>query len=234
MARQVSDEEFSEFVHGAWPGLYRTAYLLLGDPGLAEDLVQTALAKTYAAWPRCATCRPPPATPARRCSTPPRRGSASGRGATSCRPSTCPTPDGRPTRRTGPPCSTPSPPAAAPARRGGAALLRGPVRRRDGHALGCSEGTVKSQTSKALDTLRGCSATPSSPSRRPNWEAPMTERLSALLHEEADRLHVPMPAAGETLAAGRRVRRRRRVTQGLTAVVVVAAIGRRQRVPRRW
>ena len=51
MARQVSDEEFSEFVHGAWPGLYRTAYLLLGDAGLAEDLVQTALAKTYAAWP---------------------------------------------------------------------------------------------------------------------------------------------------------------------------------------
>ena len=51
MTLQISDEEFSEFVHGAWPGLYRTAYLLLGDAGLAEDLVQTALAKTYAAWP---------------------------------------------------------------------------------------------------------------------------------------------------------------------------------------
>jgi DNA-directed RNA polymerase specialized sigma24 family protein len=51
MARQVSDEAFSEFVHGAWPGLYRTAYLLLGDAGLAEDLVQTALAKTHATWP---------------------------------------------------------------------------------------------------------------------------------------------------------------------------------------
>ena len=38
MARQVSDEAFSEFVHGAWPGLYRTAYLLLGDAGLAENL----------------------------------------------------------------------------------------------------------------------------------------------------------------------------------------------------
>ena len=50
MARQVSDEAFSEFVHGAWSGLYRTAYLLLGDAGLAEDLVQTALAKTYARW----------------------------------------------------------------------------------------------------------------------------------------------------------------------------------------
>jgi hypothetical protein len=60
MARQVSDEAFSEFVHGAWPGLYRTAYLLLGDAGLAEDLVQTALAKTYAAWPSVRDVRAAP------------------------------------------------------------------------------------------------------------------------------------------------------------------------------
>ena len=50
MARPPSDAEFSELVHAAWPSLYRTAYLLLGDRGLAEDLVQTALAKTYASW----------------------------------------------------------------------------------------------------------------------------------------------------------------------------------------
>jgi RNA polymerase sigma-70 factor (sigma-E family) len=50
MARPPSDAEFSEFVHASWPALYRTAYLLLGDRGLAEDLVQTALAKTYASW----------------------------------------------------------------------------------------------------------------------------------------------------------------------------------------
>ena len=47
-----TDAEFAELVHGAWPALYRTAYLMLGDHALAEDLVQTALAKTYAAWPR--------------------------------------------------------------------------------------------------------------------------------------------------------------------------------------
>ncbi len=47
-----SDEQFTEFVHASWPSLYRTAYLLLGDRGLAEDLVQTALAKTYASWSR--------------------------------------------------------------------------------------------------------------------------------------------------------------------------------------
>ncbi|MXG88177.1 SigE family RNA polymerase sigma factor [Nocardioides flavescens] len=43
---------FTEFVEVAWPGLYRTAYLLLGDHQLAEDLVQDALAKTYASWRR--------------------------------------------------------------------------------------------------------------------------------------------------------------------------------------
>lgn len=31
------------------PSLYRTAYLLVGDRGLA-DLVQTSLTKTYASW----------------------------------------------------------------------------------------------------------------------------------------------------------------------------------------
>lgn len=50
MASTMTDEAFADFVHAAWPGLYRTAYLMLGDHQLAEDLVQTALAKTYASW----------------------------------------------------------------------------------------------------------------------------------------------------------------------------------------
>ncbi len=48
--RPPSDAEFTELVHGSWASLYRTAYLLLGDRAEAEDLVQTALAKTYASW----------------------------------------------------------------------------------------------------------------------------------------------------------------------------------------
>ena len=52
MGRTPDDAEFAELVHVAWPGLYRTAYLLLGDRSLAEDLVQTALANTYASWGR--------------------------------------------------------------------------------------------------------------------------------------------------------------------------------------
>lgn len=50
MPAPPTDDEYAAFVHAAWPRLYRTAYLLLGDHGLAEDLVQTALAKTYASW----------------------------------------------------------------------------------------------------------------------------------------------------------------------------------------
>ena len=41
MARPPShDGDFTEFVQASWPGLYRTAYLLVGDRGLAEDLAQ--------------------------------------------------------------------------------------------------------------------------------------------------------------------------------------------------
>lgn len=50
MTRSPTNEEFTELVHGSWGSLYRTAYLILGDHGLAEDLVQTALARTYASW----------------------------------------------------------------------------------------------------------------------------------------------------------------------------------------
>jgi RNA polymerase sigma-70 factor (sigma-E family) len=50
MSRTPTDGEFAEFVEAAWPGLYRTAYLILGEHQLAEDLVQTTLAKTFASW----------------------------------------------------------------------------------------------------------------------------------------------------------------------------------------
>lgn len=43
---------FDEFVAARQRGLLRTAYLLCGDWHLAEDLVQSTLAKLYVAWPR--------------------------------------------------------------------------------------------------------------------------------------------------------------------------------------
>jgi RNA polymerase sigma-70 factor (sigma-E family) len=44
--------EFPEFVAARSGALHRAAYLMVGDTGLAQDLVQEALTKTYVAWPR--------------------------------------------------------------------------------------------------------------------------------------------------------------------------------------
>jgi RNA polymerase sigma-70 factor (sigma-E family) len=46
------DDGFTAYVAGRRAHLFRTAYLLCGDPHRAEDIVQTALAKLYVAWPR--------------------------------------------------------------------------------------------------------------------------------------------------------------------------------------
>ncbi|MFF0182928.1 SigE family RNA polymerase sigma factor [Micromonospora sp. NPDC005223] len=45
-------ESFREFVVQRSPALSRTAYLLTGDHQLAEDLLQSALARTYRHWRR--------------------------------------------------------------------------------------------------------------------------------------------------------------------------------------
>jgi len=49
---QTIEEQFRAFVAARSPALLRTAYLLTGDWGIAEDLLQTALTKTYLAWLR--------------------------------------------------------------------------------------------------------------------------------------------------------------------------------------
>jgi RNA polymerase sigma-70 factor (sigma-E family) len=46
------DADFSEYMAARQPSLLRTAYLLTGDRHTAEDLVQTALAKLYLSWDR--------------------------------------------------------------------------------------------------------------------------------------------------------------------------------------
>ncbi len=45
----LDEESFREFVARRQQALLRTAYLLTGDWGTAEDLLQTALTKTYLA-----------------------------------------------------------------------------------------------------------------------------------------------------------------------------------------
>lgn len=59
MRRERTDAEFSDFVAARSTQLYRSAYLLTGTPHAAEDLVQTALAKVYAAWSRVRSAEDP-------------------------------------------------------------------------------------------------------------------------------------------------------------------------------
>jgi RNA polymerase sigma-70 factor (sigma-E family) len=46
------DEEVTAYVRARYGSLLRTAFLLCGDRGKAEDLVQMTLAKTVVAWSR--------------------------------------------------------------------------------------------------------------------------------------------------------------------------------------
>lgn len=47
-----TERSFIDFVTHRQPAMLRTAYLLTGDVHHAEDLLQTALTKTYLAWSR--------------------------------------------------------------------------------------------------------------------------------------------------------------------------------------
>jgi RNA polymerase sigma-70 factor (sigma-E family) len=155
MARRLTDEEFTEFVHAVWPGLYRTAYLMLGEHQLAEDLVQTSLAKTYASWRKV---REPEAAPAY-ARTVLANTAASWfrrRGWRNERPTEVLPDHGVEHDASTRPALVDALATLAPRQRA-VVVLRyydDLSVREVAHALGVSEGTVKSQTSDALARLR--------------------------------------------------------------------------------
>jgi RNA polymerase sigma-70 factor (sigma-E family) len=59
--RSQRDAEFVAYVAAARPRLRRLAYSLCGDWHAADDIVQTALAKLYVAWPRVSKVSDPDA-----------------------------------------------------------------------------------------------------------------------------------------------------------------------------
>jgi RNA polymerase sigma-70 factor (sigma-E family) len=50
VGRDDRDAEFTAYLSARQPSLLRTAYLLTGDRHQAEDILQTSLAKLYLAW----------------------------------------------------------------------------------------------------------------------------------------------------------------------------------------
>lgn len=157
MDRTTRDREYVEFVTAQRTALVRMARLLTaGDEAYAEDLVQTALTKLYLQWPRVR-----------------RAGNPVGYARTTLTHAFVDE-QRRAHRRREQPTDVPAERAVHDADRDGAdAVLRAlrglPPRQRavvvlrhwldldvagTARLLGVSEGTVKSQNSKALDQLR--------------------------------------------------------------------------------
>jgi RNA polymerase sigma-70 factor (sigma-E family) len=157
MSSTARDEEFRAFVMARRPALVRLATLLAaGDAHLAEDLVQTALTRLYVAWRRVERDQGPEAY-ARRILVNavvderrrPWRRSETSRADLPDTPSSDPSAEDRDAVRTAL--------AALGPRMRAAVVLRHWLGYDVGecaHLLGCSEGTVKSQTARGLDRLR--------------------------------------------------------------------------------
>ena len=155
MARPPTQEQFDEFAQAAWPRLYRSAYLLVGDHASAEDLVQTALAKTFGNWGRVRTLEAAPAYARQVLFNTAmswfRKASWNREQPTEVLPDLGHEHD--PTTRS----VLLDAVAALPPRQRAVVVLRFYEDldvRRTAALLGCSEGTVKSQTSFALGKLR--------------------------------------------------------------------------------
>jgi RNA polymerase sigma-70 factor (sigma-E family) len=154
-----ADEEFRDFMRGRWPAMVRLAYGLTGDLGHAEDVAQAAFARAYASWGRVRRAGDPDAY-LRRIVVNENRGRFRKRRVAEDLPGVLPehgAPDAAPgshaellaaLRRLGP-------------RQRAVIVLRYWMDMSEAEtaaALGCSAGTVKSQASRALATLRKDSA----------------------------------------------------------------------------
>jgi RNA polymerase sigma-70 factor (sigma-E family) len=153
------DEEFGEFMRNRASPLHQSAYLLCGDWHLAHDLVQDTLVKAYQHWARVRLADSPDAY-VRRILLNEARGRWRRRERTAAvsrfpegREPAAPDATDEVARRVGLLQAL----HALPFRQRATIILRyleGMSERETAAALGCSEGTVKSQSARALGTLR--------------------------------------------------------------------------------
>jgi RNA polymerase sigma-70 factor (sigma-E family) len=158
-ATNARDEEFREFVSNRASPLHQTAYLLCGDWHLAHDLVQDTLVKAYQHWPRVRQADSPDAY-VRRILVNEARGRWRRRDRdmpvsrfAEEREPVAPDATDEIARRAGLLQAL----LTLPLRQRATIILRyleGMTERETAAALGCSEGTVKSQSARALGTLR--------------------------------------------------------------------------------
>ncbi|HTJ70457.1 MAG TPA: SigE family RNA polymerase sigma factor [Actinospica sp.] len=157
MDSNPKDEQFREYVLARRGVLMREAYLLTGDPQQAEDLVQTTLAKTYVSWHRVRSSTSPDAYVRRilintNISTFRRRRIREVLTATAPEPAAPTTPE----HEWGPELIDAL--RSLPERQRAVVVLRyweGLPEAEIAEALGCTVGTVRSHTSRALKRLRG-------------------------------------------------------------------------------
>jgi RNA polymerase sigma-70 factor (sigma-E family) len=165
--RSDRDREFTEFVVIERAALVRVATLLVsGDGAKAEDVVQTALTRLYLAWPRVR--KHTAGAYARRCvvnaAIDDRRSLFSRRERVSAQVPEFAVADARPDA-TGIAALL----AALPAGMRTAVVLRyveGLSIAETADAMGCSEGTVKSQSARGLDRLRAAMPQEAQPAAR--------------------------------------------------------------------
>jgi RNA polymerase sigma-70 factor (ECF subfamily) len=228
----VTDEaEFRQFVAHRSTSLLRTAYLLVGDWAHAEDVLQTALTKTYLAWRRLGEIEAIEAYARRVLVTTATswwRRRWHGERPSQMLPERAEDPyDGWAERQT-----IWATVQTLPDRQRAVLVLRfyeDLTEAQTAQVLGISVGTVKSQTARALATLRerlvAAGAGGLFPTVGPT-EGPVMNQIEDLLRDTFRGLADTAPAtegiADRAIRRGRQVRRSRTVGGSLLAVVCVA------------
>ncbi len=154
-----ADDGFADFFTATWPWLYRVAVAITADPGSAEDALQSTFARVYADWSRIGSVGRPEAYVRRMVVNEILSTRRRGWWARE-----------RPREHLGAGLSVPSPETgvvdrdalwvqvqALPLRQRAVVVLRyyeDLSEQQIAEVLGCSRGTVKSQASAALASLR--------------------------------------------------------------------------------